>query len=79
MPVYLREIRSITVNPARIMGIDDRVGALKAGLDADIVLWSGDPLDVMSRAVRVFVEGREVYHFDERTGFGVTANPFYQE
>jgi imidazolonepropionase-like amidohydrolase len=72
-------LRSITVNPARIMGIDDRVGALRPGLDADLVLWSGDPLDVMSRAVRVFVEGREVYHFDEATGLGVTANPFYQE
>ena len=47
------------------MGLDDRVGALKPGLDADIVLWSGDPLDVMSRAVRVFVNGRAVYHFDE--------------
>ena len=58
-------LRSITVNPARIMGLDDRVGALKPGLDADIVLWSGDPLDVMSRAVRVFVNGRSVYHFDE--------------
>ena len=72
-------LRSITVNPARIMGLDDRVGALKAGLDADLVLWSGDPLDVMSRAVRVFVGGREVYHFNETTGLGVTANPFYQE
>ncbi|MCT2582742.1 amidohydrolase [Actinophytocola gossypii] len=72
-------LRSITVNPARIMGLDDRVGALKPGLDADIVLWSGDPLDVMSRAVRVFVDGREVYHFDETTGLGVTANPFYRE
>jgi imidazolonepropionase-like amidohydrolase len=72
-------LRSITVNPARIMGLDDRVGALKAGLDADLVLWSGDPLDVMSRAVRVFVGGREVYHFDENAGRGVTANPFYQE
>ncbi len=72
-------LRSITVNPARIMGLDDRVGALAPGLDADLVLWSGDPLDVMSRAVRVFVEGREVYHFDEATGLGVTANPFYQE
>jgi imidazolonepropionase-like amidohydrolase len=72
-------LRSITLNPARIMGLDDRVGALRAGLDADLVLWSGDPLDVMSRAVRVFVEGREVYHFDESTGRGVTANPFYQE
>lgn len=72
-------LRAITVNPARMLGLDDRVGALRAGLDADLVLWSGDPLDVMSRAVRVFVSGREVYHFDETTGLGVTANPFYQE
>jgi hypothetical protein len=43
------------------------------------VLWSGDPLDVLSRAVRVFVRGREVYHFDESTGLGVTADPFYRE
>jgi imidazolonepropionase-like amidohydrolase len=72
-------LRSITANPAKIMGLDDRVGALKPGLDADLVLWSGDPLDVMSRAVRVFIDGREVYHFDEASGLGVTANPFYQE
>lgn len=72
-------LRSITTNPARMMGIADRVGALKAGLDADIVLWSGDPLDVMSRAVRVFIGGREVYHFDESTGHGVPVNPFYRE
>jgi imidazolonepropionase-like amidohydrolase len=72
-------LRSITVNPARIMGIDDRVGALKPGLDADVVIWSGDPLDVMSRALRVFVRGREVYHFDEATGEGVVEDPFYRE
>jgi imidazolonepropionase-like amidohydrolase len=67
------------VNPARIMGLADRVGALKPGLDADVVLWSGDPLDVMSRAVRVFVNGRPVYHFDEQANQGVTANPFYED
>jgi imidazolonepropionase-like amidohydrolase len=72
-------LRAITLNPARIMGLDDRVGALRPGLDADLVLWSGDPLDVMSRAVRVFIAGREVYRFDEATGLGVTTNPFYQE
>lgn len=72
-------LRAITVNPARIMGLDDRVGALRPGLDADVVLWSGDPLDVMSRAVRVFVSGREVYHYDEPTGQGMTTNPFYTE
>jgi imidazolonepropionase-like amidohydrolase len=71
-------LRSITINPAEIMRLDDRVGALKPGLDADVVIWSGDPLDVMSRATRVFVSGRPVYHFDEATGLGVTESPFYQ-
>jgi imidazolonepropionase-like amidohydrolase len=56
-------LRSITLNPARIMGLDDRVGALRPGLDGDVVLWSGDPLNVMSRALRVFVAGREVYAY----------------
>jgi len=58
-------LRSITANPARIMGLDDRVGALRPGLDGDVVLWSGDPLDVMSRALRVFIAGREVYSYAE--------------
>nr|CEL19466.1 N-acetylglucosamine-6-phosphate deacetylase [Kibdelosporangium sp. MJ126-NF4]CTQ94736.1 N-acetylglucosamine-6-phosphate deacetylase (EC 3.5.1.25) [Kibdelosporangium sp. MJ126-NF4] len=72
-------LRSITINPAEILGLDDRVGALAAGLDADVVIWSGDPLDVMSRAVRVFIEGNEVYHYDDVKGEGVTKNPFYSE
>ena len=54
---------SITLNPARILGFDDRVGSLTAGKDGDVVVWSGDPLDVMQRAERVFVEGREVYRY----------------
>lgn len=58
-------LRSVTVNPAEIMGLDDRVGSLKPGLDGDVVLWSGDPLDVMSRALRVFVQGREVYTYTQ--------------
>jgi imidazolonepropionase-like amidohydrolase len=72
-------LRSITINPAEILGLDDRVGALAPGLDADIVLWSGDPLDVMSRALRVWVNGAEVYHFDEVKGEGVTKSPWYSE
>lgn len=58
-------LRSITLNPARMMGLDDRVGALRPGLDGDVVLWSGDPLDVMSRALRVFIGGREVFSYAE--------------
>lgn len=71
-------LRSITINPAEILGLHGRVGALKPGLDADVVLWSGDPLDVMSRALRVFIHGKSVYRFDEHTGEGVTESPFYR-
>ncbi|WP_253888749.1 amidohydrolase [Actinokineospora diospyrosa] len=71
-------LRSITVNPAEMMGLGDRVGALKPGLDADVVIWSGDPLDVMSRATRVFVSGRQVYVFNDETGLGETADPYYR-
>jgi len=70
-------LESITVNPARIMGLDDRVGSLAPGLDGDVVIWSGDPLDVMSRALKVFVSGREVYRYED--GEEVVANPFYAE
>ena len=70
-------LRSITVNPARIMGLDDRVGSLRPGLDGDVVIWSGDPLDVMSRALRVFVSGREVYSYAD--GEGSVADPYYRE
>ena len=57
-------LRALTINPARVIGIDDRVGSLAVGKDADLVLWSGDPLDVMQRALRVFIGGREVYSYD---------------
>ncbi|XVV04412.1 amidohydrolase [Actinosynnema sp. CA-248983] len=70
-------LESITVNPARIMGLDDRVGSLAPGLDGDVVIWSGDPLDVMSRALKVFIAGREVYRWAD--GEGVVENPFYRE
>jgi len=60
-----------------IMGIDDRVGALRPGLDGDVVIWDGDPLDVMSRAVQVFVSGREVYSYAD--GASVVADPYYRE
>jgi imidazolonepropionase-like amidohydrolase len=72
-------LRTITTNPARIMGLDDRVGSLKPGLDGDVVIWSGDPLDVMSRALKVFVEGTQVYEFNHATGVGDVVNPYYQE
>lgn len=69
-------LRALTINPARIMGLDDRVGSLAPGKDADVVIWSGDPLDVFSRALRVFVGGREVYTWDDDASVGVVADPY---
>jgi imidazolonepropionase-like amidohydrolase len=54
-------IEALTINPARIVGIDDRLGSIEPGKDADLVIWSGDPLDVLSRVRRALVGGAEVY------------------
>lgn len=53
-------LRAITWNPARIAGLDGRVGALKAGLDADIVVLTGSPLELGSAVTAVFVGGEKV-------------------
>lgn len=58
-------LRAVTINPATVMGVADRIGSLAPGKDADLVLWSGDPLDLQSRALRVWQDGREVYTYDE--------------
>lgn len=51
-------LRCITVNPARIIGIDDRVGSLEPGKDADIAVFSGNPLDFRSRCKLTLVNGK---------------------
>lgn len=52
-------MRALTSDAARIAGVGERVGALTKGMDADFVLWSGDPLDLGSRVVAVYVDGVE--------------------
>ncbi|HEY8485265.1 MAG TPA: amidohydrolase [Longimicrobiales bacterium] len=54
-------IRWITINPARALGIDRWTGSLEPGKMADIVIWSGDPFSVYSRAEKVFIDGALVY------------------
>jgi len=67
-------LRAVTINPARIIGVADRLGSLTVGKDADLVIWSGDPLDVMSRAEVAYIGGREIYRYDyaRREGTHVT-------
>jgi imidazolonepropionase-like amidohydrolase len=66
-------LRAVTITPARIIGAADRIGSLTVGKDADLVIWSGDPLDVMSRAERAFIDGREIYRYDYDRREGVFA------
>ena len=68
-------LRAVTINPARIIGCADRLGSITVGKDADLVLWSGDPLDVMSRAELAYQDGREIYHYDYDRHEGVFAEP----
>jgi imidazolonepropionase-like amidohydrolase len=58
-------LRALTINPARIIGIEERLGSIEAGKDADLVIWSGDPLDVLSRVTRALVDGEEIYRFED--------------
>ncbi len=53
-------MRAITLYPAQILKIDDRVGAIEAGKDGDFVVWDKDPFDIMAKVVEVWVDGKRV-------------------
>ena len=54
-------LRWITANPAWALGLSDRIGTLEPGKNADLVVWSGDPFSVYTRADQVFIDGALVY------------------
>lgn len=56
---YASAIEAITVNPARIFGMAGQFGELRAGAAADVVIWSGDPLEPLSDAETIFIGGAE--------------------
>lgn len=56
--------KAITINPAKHMGVDNRVGSHEVGKDADIVLWSGDPFDYRTRVEMTIIDGNIVYNRD---------------
>lgn len=59
----------LTINPARQIGVANRVGSIEVGKDADLALWDGHPLSVTSKPVMTMIEG-DVY-FERRDAFGV--------
>lgn len=54
-------LKAITLNPAKALGIDERVGSLKVGKDADIAVFDKIPLDIFAKTKYVFVNGEKVY------------------
>ncbi len=55
----------VTLNPAKMMHIDNRVGSVKAGKDADLVLWSDNPLSVYAKAEKTYVDGVNYWDIDK--------------
>ncbi len=64
-------LRMITLNPAWIMGIDDKTGSLDVGKDGDLVIWNMDPLSTYARAEKVFIDG-DLYFDSSLPGYGLT-------
>jgi imidazolonepropionase-like amidohydrolase len=54
-------IKWLTLNPAWALGLDDRIGSLEAGKNADVVLWTGDPFSVYTKPEKVWVDGALLY------------------
>jgi imidazolonepropionase-like amidohydrolase len=64
-------LRMITLNPAWIIGVDDRVGSVDVGKDADLVVWNMDPLSTFAHAEKVYIDG-ELYFDRSLPGLGTT-------
>ena len=53
----------VTLNPARMLKLDQRIGSVEVGKDADLVLWNTEPLSIEARALKTYVDG--VCYYDE--------------
>ncbi|MCI0706679.1 MAG: amidohydrolase family protein [Ignavibacteriae bacterium] len=58
-------LKFVTINPAKQLGIADKVGSLEVGKDADIAVWNGNPLSTYTKCVQTWVDGRRYFDIDE--------------
>ncbi|MBQ8827420.1 MAG: amidohydrolase [Oscillospiraceae bacterium] len=54
-------LKALTVNTAKVLGLDSRIGSIAVGLDADLVVFSGDPLEIMTEVKYTLINGKIVY------------------
>jgi imidazolonepropionase-like amidohydrolase len=50
-------LEAVTIQAARLLGVEERIGSVEVGKDADLVLWSGEPFEPSSRVIGVLVDG----------------------
>ena len=58
-------LSTVTLNAAKAVAIDSRIGSLEAGKDADFVIWNGNPLSQFTKAEQTWVDGRRYFSLDE--------------
>lgn len=61
----IEALKLVTLNPAKILHLDDRMGSIKTGKDADLVLWTDNPLSIYAHASKTMVDG--TFYFDEES------------
>src|SRR6056297_2171320 len=57
--------KTVTLNPAKLLHLDDRVGSIEEGKDADIVLWSDHPLSIYAKAEKTLIEGKVYFDLEK--------------
>ncbi|MDX5436025.1 MAG: amidohydrolase family protein [Pontibacter sp.] len=57
-------LKMVTLNPAKLLHLDDRIGSIKAGKDADVVLWNDNPLSIYAKPLKTFVDGIAYYDLE---------------
>lgn len=62
----LEALKAITINPAKLIGMESRIGSIESGKDADLVLFDGDPFDIQTCVQKVFINGHIVYDTEDK-------------
>ena len=66
----LDALKAITINPSKLIGLEDRIGSIELGKDADLVLFDGDPFDIQTEVLKVFIDGKLAFDASSQTEKG---------
>jgi len=61
-------LKAITINPAKLVGMEKRIGSIETGKDADLVIFNGDPFDIQTDVLKVLIDGTIVYELENERG-----------